>query len=157
MDMYRALIRPLTEQLQAVPLIGALAKLMGGGGVRPSAETARMTEEVQRLVAEAPPEERDAVLEAERVRQEALRASPETEGAADRVTRAVVEASAEEGWEVRSEQPLFPPGTRMVTMRRADRSRAITRMAAAFGGHVMLMETPVRDEDTARPGRHVTG
>lgn len=46
--------------------------------------------------------------------------------------------------------------TRMATMRRAGRSRAITSVAAAFGGTVMLMETPVRDEDTAPPS-HVTG
>lgn len=149
MDEYRALMRPLTEKLEGLPLLGAMAKLMGGGEVRPPAETARMAEEARRLVAEAPPEERDAVFEVERVRQEALRASPETEDAADRVTRAVVAASEEEGWEVRGEQPLFPPGTRMVRLQRGNRSRAITRMAAAFGGHVMLMESPVRDEDTA--------
>lgn len=151
-DVYRAMIRPAMEKVASFPLVGAVSKLIGGGEARPRAETTRVAQEAQQLVAEAPTEEREALLEAGRVQEEAMRGSPETADAVERVARAVTEASVADGWEIVREQavPMLAI-TRMVTMRRAGRRRAITSMAAAFGGTVMLMETPARDEDTAHP------
>lgn len=156
LDGWRAQAHALGERAQGIPLVARFAGLTERFRGR---EPEAMKREAQQLVSETTTAgERDALTDFMRVQQEVMRGRPETEDAVERVARAATEASIADGWIVESEQTIpFPVQTRIVKMRRGDRSRAVSRMAAAFGGHVMLMETPVRDEDTAPPPSHVTG
>lgn len=135
--------RSLADAASGIPLVSSL--LAAADRLRGrDAETARG--EVERVVAAAPAGERAVVDDLARSTGEAMRPAPATEDGVGRVARAVLAASRADGWAVESDRTVpFPGRTRIVTLRREGRMRAVTSMAAAFGGQVMLSETAARD------------